>query len=528
MAYTRRRSHSASLIALALLLAFFPITLVRCSSMAASFRRDVILNSNNQLPQKIDPLEAFEEDINNELLVKAIPLKEYEAMYNKFLDTGMSRHNSNSNNRMLQEENDDFYAEYDGMYSFSGYSMKYVKCQPVQYFSEDAISAGEHSPMITQDIIILRLCPYKSCTASLQYGCYYNYADYAISMKDYLAILLKYRAKRRDFVCTYCAACGVVYQGNAEEVAAEGEGRRRLDEAQAGDDAAAAEEEVAEEENVQQQDNAEEQAGAGGYDCSVVDSYCYDYDNECGNGEEDDPDGYMDYDGYLDYLTCTEVRYNDHAYFVRPRCDGSKGSIKMDVFYDMYCVQYAGNDVSIKSLGVGFREGIFTEFYNSTCIDCSKTDAAPFYNTNSALCNKLHTTSAKCTSDLLYNLFDGEENDSTECSYIESMRFGTYDESGKLSSATNGVTWTSAEVSTSQKVMLSIAIGFCFVLIIYSCYLHHAMTNLLIKSLSHRELLPPSRHNRHSSRRSQKQLLSHNKNGDNSDGSDDWEKPGLV
>ena len=520
MAYPIRRSQKAS-VALALLLTI-QISLVRSTSIAASFRRDVILSSNNNIPQQINPLEAFEEDINNELLVKAIPLQEYEAMNNKFLDTGIS-HNS----RMLQEENDDFYAEYDGMYSFSGYSMKYVKCQPVQYFSEDAISAGEHSPMITQDIIILRLCPYKSCTASLQYGCYYNYADYAISSKDYLAIMLKYRAKRRDFVCTYCAACGVVYKGDAAAADEEGEGRRRLDEAQAGDDAAVAEEEVAAEEENVQEENVDEQANAGGYDCSVVDSYCYDYDNECGNGE-DDPDGYMDYDGYLNYLSCTEVRYNDHSYFVRPRCDGSKGSIKMDVFYDMYCVQYAGNDVSIKSLGVGFREGIFTEFYNSTCIDCSKSDAAPFYNTNSALCNKLHTTSAKCTSDLLYNLFDGEENDSTECSYIESMRFGTYDETGKLSSATNGVTWTSAEVSTSQNIMLSISIALCLALIVYSCYLHHAMTNLLIKSLSHRELLPPSRHNRHSSRRSQKQLLSHKDGVNNSDGSDDWEKPGLV
>ena len=505
-----------------LLLLLLPVV-VRGTFIAASFRRDVMGLVARQ-PQKVDPLDAFEEDINHELLEKAMPLKEYEAIYNKFMDTGSST-SRHPVNRLLQEDNDDFYAEYDGMYSFSGYSMKYVKCQPVQYFSEDAISAGEHSPMITQDIIILRLCPYKSCTASLQYGCYYNYADYAISMKDYLAVMLKYRAKRRDFVCAYCAACGVVYQGDAvEEENQDGEGRRRrLDEAVAEEEEQAAEEEVAEEENVQE--DAEEQANDGGYDCSIVDSYCYDYDNECGSGE-DNPDE-MDYDGYLNYLSCTEVKYNDHAYFVRPRCDGSKGSIKMDVFYDMYCVQYAGSDVSIKSLGVGFREGIFTEFYNSTCIDCSKTDTAPYYNTNSALCNKLHSTSAKCTQDLLYNLFDGEEIDSTECSYIESMRFGTYDEYGKLSSATNGVTWTSTEVSTSQKAMLSIAVALCFVFIVYACYLHHAMTNLLIKSLSHRELLPPSRHNRHSSRRSQKGLL--NKNGENnSDGSDDWEKPGLV
>jgi hypothetical protein len=229
----------------------------------------------------------------------------------------------------------------------------------------------------------------------------------------------------------------------------------------------------------------------------------------------------------LDYLQCTEVRYNDHAYFVRPRCDGYKGSIKMDVYYDTYCVQYAGNDVSIKNLGIGFREGIFTEFYNGTCVDCTKTDAAPFYNTNSAFCNKVHSTGAKCTSDLLYNLFDGEENDATECSYIESMRFGTYDEVGKLSSATNGVTWTSAEVSSSQKVMLIFSIALCVGFVIYSCYLHHAMTNLLIKSLSHRELLPPSRHQR-PSRKQPPPSKNTTTSDHHSDGSDDWVKPGLV
>jgi hypothetical protein len=34
----------------------------------------------------------------------------------------------------------------------------------------------------------------------------------------------------------------------------------------------------------------------------------------------------------------------------------------------------------------------------------------------------------------------------------------------------------------------------CSLLALYSCYLHHAITNLLIKSLSHSDLLPPSRH----------------------------------
>lgn len=331
------------------LLLWFSFAVLLFSRTNASFYRDVIAPPRNDILRVPSLEDAFQE----ELLAKAVPW----------------------NSRHLQGEGeDDFYVDYSEMYSFSGYSMKYVKCQPVQYFSEDALAAGEHSPMITQDIVMLRLCPAKSCTASQQYGCHYNYAEYAIAMSDYLTVLLKYRAKRRDSLCAYCAACGVVYQGNSEEDAAGGERRRRLEDGAAEEDAAdeAAAEDEANNQEQQQQQNA-------AYDCTYVDTYCYDYDNECGSGEDGDPDGYlMAYEDYLDYLTCTEVRYNDHAYFVRPRCDGYKGSIKMDVFYDTYCVQYAGNDVSIKSLGMGFREGIFTEFYNGTCVDCTKTDTAPF------------------------------------------------------------------------------------------------------------------------------------------------------
>ena len=63
-----------------LLLLLLPVV-VRGTSIAASFRRDVMGLVARQ-SQKVDPLDAFEEDINHELLEKAMPLKEYEAIYN--------------------------------------------------------------------------------------------------------------------------------------------------------------------------------------------------------------------------------------------------------------------------------------------------------------------------------------------------------------------------------------------------------------------------------------------------------------
>ena len=32
----------------------------------------------------------------------------------------------------------------------------------------------------------------------------------------------------------------------------------------------------------------------------------------------------------------------------------------------------------------------------------------PYYNAGSYMCNKMHYTSAKCTSNMVYDLFDGE------------------------------------------------------------------------------------------------------------------------
>jgi hypothetical protein len=95
----------------------------------------------------------------------------------------------------------------------------------------------------------------------------------------------------------------------------------------------------------------------------------------------------------------------------------------------------------------------------------------------------------------MYDLFDGEADQSSECTFIEGIRFGAYDSSGSLSTSRSGNVWN-ADASRMQNIMVVISLGMVVFFIIYACYLHHAMTNLLIKSLSHRELLPASRQQR--------------------------------
>ena len=137
------------------------------------------------------------------------------------------------------------------------------------------------------------------------------------------------------------------------------------------------------------------------------------------------------------------------------------------------------------------------------------------------MCNLIHYTSAQCVSELEYNPFENgydDFDDTTECSYIESIRTGTYDESGTITLRTFG--FTSEKITLAQKLLLSLFVALTVGLTVYACYLHHAMTNLLIKSLSHRELLPPSRHasRRASPRRSGRRLK---KAGADSDWDDD-------
>jgi hypothetical protein len=488
----------------------------------SNFERDIVHRQTNR-----NPINRHAR-MNDDLLSKAMPIAEYEA--------GIKSRGGHVARKLPEDDEDDFYLTDDVMYSFSGYSLKYALCQPVQYFSENAISAGEHSPMVTEDIVILRLCPQKSCTSSAIYGCHYNFAEYAISLSDYLAIMLKYSAKTLESTCQWCEACQQL-DDNGEGDENKRRKQRKLQEDDEGVEEEHEEEDYAEadvddyleEEQDQQAQQANDDYSAK---CPDYNTYCSNYQYDCDPDLADDTYiNVMDYQEIEAYLNCVEVKYNNYAYYVRPRCDGYDGTMKMGVFYDQFCVQHAGSDVTIKDMGLGLHEGIFEQYYSGTCIECSVDDESypPYFDKNGALCNKIHYTSAICTSDMTYNLFDGYQSSDSECSYIESIRYGTYDETGKLSAAsvTNGVTWTT-EISVDQKIMLAFSVSICIILVLYACYIHHSMTNLLIKSLSHRELLPPSRHRSHSkSRRTGPNAMRAGVNGRNNI-DDDWEKPQIV
>jgi len=435
-----------------------------------SFIRDVVTS------KKL----SSEERLNKILSEKAIPLDKYRKTINSeglYLRSGGHRQLEDmKDDDAVYENQDDFYLDENNYVNYTGYSFKYAKCQPVQRFSQKAVEAGEYSPMVVNDIVILRLCPSVYCSDSRAYGCNTDYVEYAIELTDYIRIMLRYEIDKNEQFCDWCDACG----GNQRRVA-----QRYYYTYDESGNIVQNEDYVPEDENL---------------DCTDYELYCFDNNGnfKCDNEDKGDDDGYsMSPEGYLNIIDCTQV---NGGYFLRPRCDAYSETLTMGVYHDKFCAHYAGNEISINNFNLGINQSYFQEFGKSAgCKDCSESYLPPSFNANSNLCNRLDYDSARCTSSTTSELFVNNYTDSSsnneQCSFMESVRFGTYDADGQLY-IDSTFTGSNRKVTNSQKWLLVLSMAICGILAIYSCYLHHAITNLLIKSLSHTDLLPPSKYRR--------------------------------
>mmetsp|Transcript_34777 Transcript_34777/g.37644 ORF Transcript_34777/g.37644 Transcript_34777/m.37644 type:complete len:560 (-) Transcript_34777:14-1693(-) len=492
-----------------------------------SFYRDVIRKNQS---------------LNIDLLAKAVTIDEYRKSMNEKglqlpnLDGGSSSrrrlddngddnynyyYNYNNNNddddgqaqnnddQQQAENEDDYYVNEENYLNFDGYSLKYAKCQPVQRFSQNAVEAGEYSPMVINDIVVMRLCTSTSCSDSTSYGCNSDFVEYAIELTDYIRIMLRYKMDKKEQLCDWCDNCADSQQGENDDY-----NRRRTDGGNDDDANNAADDYVADEGAYD--DNANNAvddyvADEDAYNCDDYETYCL---NEYGNSicDENDDDGgndgddynnnnYLSSNEYLDIIDCTQL---DGGYFIRPRCDAYTETLSMGIYHDRFCSNFAGDTVNIEYFDLGIDQSYFQEFgVNAGCLDCSESDVPPYLNSNANLCNRIDVESSRCTSITTSELFVSNDTDSsydqTDCSFIESIRSGTYDVDGQL--YVNTVFGVSTrKITDTQKWLLVVSVAICFLLATYSCYLHHAITNLLIKSLSHTDLLPPSRfHRRRSS-----------------------------
>ena len=379
-------------------------SLMNLSRTNANFQRDVVRNRHNmRIPSELNNPDTNDRSLMQDILSAATLVRRVEEK------------DDNDN------DDDDYFV--DEMYSLSGYSLKYAKCQAIQRFSEEAIQNGEYSPMVKDDIVILRLCPTSQCSSSKQFGCHYNYAEYAIGVSDYVRIMVRYTVEKKKNLCNFCAGCnGGNNNGNNDggrklEGDDEGENDRDNEDENDRDNEEEGDNDRDEEENNGSQDGDENDEdgegfddddyykadddggdGGGGGDDNNDDEggnadqgdddggygYCNTYADDCAdaynwcNGQNDDDTGYLDYMDYLDYVDCVKVEgqdnYGDAAYWIKPRCNPYTGAILMSIFYDPYCSQYAGDEVNLREFsGIYFRSSMFEDYYAGTCIDCSES-----------------------------------------------------------------------------------------------------------------------------------------------------------
>ncbi|MGK3746648.1 MAG: hypothetical protein ACI90V_013511 [Bacillariaceae sp.] len=322
--------------------------------------------------------------LNDKLLSKAVPLTEYrKRMNDRHLDYDYYYNYANNDDGDDQaHDDDDYYVNEDNYLNFDGYSLKYAKCQPVQRFSQSAVEAGEYSPMVINDIVIMRLCPSQYCSSSRDYGCGSNFVEYAIELTDYIRIMLRYKIDKKEQLCDWCDSCAgnnrrqrrasSNYYYYTDEDGNLQRGERNDDANNGGDDYVA-------------YDDAAAAAAASA--CDNYDTYCLnEYGNSICNDNDDDgggnnggDDDYNDNDNsnsmspdeYLEIIDCVQL---DGGYFIRPRCDAYSETLSMGIYYDRFCSSYAGNEVNIANFDLGIDQSYFQEFgENAGCLDCSES-----------------------------------------------------------------------------------------------------------------------------------------------------------
>lgn len=489
----RRYTGGKIMFLLSIIVIFFGLLLLPSSVVdGSSFFQDVVKTKKSSSTQQ-------QQILNDKLLSKAVPLADYrKRMSNRRLDYDYYYNYRNDDSD--DKAQDDYYVNEEDYLNFDGYSLKYAKCQPVQRFSQSALEAGEYSPMVINDIVIMRLCPSQYCSSNREYGCSSNFVEYAIELTDYIRIMLRYKIDKKEQLCDWCDSCSsnnrqrrtssdYYYYTDENGNFKRGERKDDDDANNGGDDYTAT-------------------ASCDDYDTYCSNEYgysiCNDDDNDGGNNgggdddynDNDDNSNSMTPDEYLEIIDCVQL---DGGYFIRPRCDAYTETLSMGIYYDRFCSSYAGNEVNIANFDLGIDQSYFQEFgENAGCLDCSESSLPPYLNSNANLCNRIDVESSRCTYRTTFDMFVSNDTDSTsdqtDCSFIQSVRSGTYDNDGQF--FVNSVFGNIRMVTDTQKALLGMSLAICALLAFYSCYLHHAITNLLIKSLSHTDLLPPSKFQR--------------------------------
>jgi hypothetical protein len=352
----------------------------------------------------------------------------------------------------------------------SKYSVKFEKCQFVKSYDQDlADTQGASTVLATKRFVIFRLCP-DSCSS-----CNYNYGEYLIDLESYLSATAQYFQNYQTEMCTECQSCAT----NTDDAKAKANAADGTDDVgvAADDDAANA--------------GAERRLA---YYYNVSCSTCYD---ECYKITNMEANGYLEATNFLQCkLVYDPADDSLNGLYAGPVCASSGSKIKIGVFTDSSCLFLDTtkdvDDYLVNNAGTQMKlsHALLKNTYSDTCITCLEPTN---YNDNnqgndnadadvvSEMCETLYDEAAKCelTHGFAkgYSAYSGYENqlanEAVVCDYMQSIRSGTYDETGEIivsgaASSRDG----SAATTGGQTFALSFFVIGTIGLAIYAAVLH--------------------------------------------------------
>mmetsp|Transcript_9283 Transcript_9283/g.19466 ORF Transcript_9283/g.19466 Transcript_9283/m.19466 type:complete len:422 (-) Transcript_9283:142-1407(-) len=367
-----------------------------------------------------------------------------------------ARSTSNSQlGRKLDEAEDEEEYEID----ISGYSLKFEQCQFVKAYDDELAGEDSETILATKRFVIFRLCPSDACDS-----CSYNFGEYIVDLEEYLEATVEYQQEMQEEMCDACQECN-----NWEEN---------------------------EEENEQDEDDEGRRRRLESVDCDT----CYD---ECMKIENMEDNGYID---ATEFLECQMIYDPEDdgkaALYAGPMCASSGSKIKIGVFYDEDCnVPDSDKDVDdylMDGDGVSMKlsHALLKTVYSTDCISCLQPEEEDDNDDQNddgeekevevlEMCEQLYEASAKCEKtngfDSGYADYDGYENqlaqESVVCDFVESLKAGSYDESGEI--VVNGASSSiggGAETTGGQKFALTFFILGTVGLAGYAAMLHSKLT----------------------------------------------------
>mmetsp|Transcript_10762 Transcript_10762/g.12180 ORF Transcript_10762/g.12180 Transcript_10762/m.12180 type:complete len:428 (-) Transcript_10762:217-1500(-) len=382
------------------------------------------------------------------------------AYMSKLMNKARPTHNSKFGRRL--DEGDDEY-----VVDITNYSLKFEQCQFVKAYDDELAEDEDSSTILaTKRFVIFRLCPSDDCDS-----CSDDFGEYIVDLEEYLEATVEYQQEMQENMCNACQNCGN-YEENEANDQDDDENRRLL--------------------SVLANRKLEDYYSV---DCDS----CYD---ECMKIENMEDNGYIDATEFLECQMIYDPEDDGKAgLYAGPMCASNGSKIKIGVFTDEDCnVPDYDKDVDdylMDDDGVSMKlsHALLKTVYSSDCISClqveeeddnrrRKLDEEEEPEVNE-MCEQLYEAAAKCEKtngfDAGYANYNGYDNqlaqESVVCDFVESLKAGSYDESGEIVvNGANSSTGGGAETTGGQKFALTFFILGTVGLAGYAAMLHSKLT----------------------------------------------------